>query len=39
MSSPFNEEKYKRLLEGLEISEVQLCELKADNGELRIDAE
>lgn len=39
MSSPFNEEKYKALLEGLEISEVQLCELKADNGELRIDAE
>ncbi|MBO4614270.1 MAG: restriction endonuclease subunit S [Bacteroidales bacterium] len=27
------------MLEGLEISEVQLCELKADNGELRIDAE
>ena len=36
MSSPFNEEKYKVLLEGLEISEVWLHKL---NDELRIDAE
>ena len=36
MSSPFNEEKYKRLLEGLEISEIYFSEL---NNEHRIDAE
>lgn len=36
MSSPFNEEKYKRLLEGLEISEINFSEL---NNEHRIDAE
>lgn len=36
MSSPFDEEKYKRLLEGLEISEVWLSEI--DLGD-RIDAD
>lgn len=36
MSSPFNEEKYKRLLEGLEISEVWLSDI--DLGD-RIDAD
>ena len=36
MSSPFNEDKYKRLLEGLEISEVRLSELDSYQ---RIDAE
>ena len=36
MSSPFNEEKYKALLEGLEISEVWLSDI--DLGD-RIDAD
>lgn len=36
MSSPFNEEKYKRLLEGLEISEVMYGDLDSYK---RIDAE
>ena len=36
MSSPFNEVKYKQLLEGLEISEIYFSEL---NNEHRIDAE
>ena len=39
MSSPFNEEKYKRLLEGLEISEVLFSELKIENKKFRIDDE
>ena len=39
MSSPFNEEKYKRLLEGLEISEVLLSEVLKDNETKRIDSE
>ena len=39
MSSPFNEEKYKALLEGLEIHEVLLSEIKTNNAELRIEAE
>ncbi len=36
MSSPFNEEKYNRLLKGLEISEIKYSQL---NTEHRIDAE
>lgn len=36
MSSPFNEEKYKALLEGLEISEILLSDVIKNN---RIDAE
>ena len=36
MSSPFNEEKYKALLEGLEISEIMLGDVIKNN---RIDAE
>lgn len=39
MSSPFNEEKYKQLLEGLEISEVLFSELRIDNNKFRIDNE
>ncbi|GHT18665.1 hypothetical protein AGMMS4957_01390 [Bacteroidia bacterium] len=39
MSSPFDEQKYKGLLEGLEISEVMFSELKITNYELRLDAE
>lgn len=39
MSSPFNEGKYKRLLEGLEISEVLLSEVLKDNETKRIDSE
>lgn len=36
MNSPFNEKRYKELLEGLEISEISFSEL---NDEKRIDAE
>ena len=36
MSSPFNEEKYKALLEGLEISEVYYSQIEKDN---RYDSE
>ena len=39
MSSPFNEEKYKALLEGLEISEVMLSEAKSITGDARFDSE
>lgn len=39
MSSPFNEVKYKRLLEGLEISEVMLSEVLKDNDTNRFDSE
>lgn len=39
MSSPFNEVKYKQLLEGLEISEVLFSELRIDNNKFRIDNE
>ena len=39
MSSPFNEEKYKALLEGLEINEVLFSELKIENKKFRIDDE
>ena len=37
MSSPFNEEKYKRLLEGLEVSEVKYSEIRNNNEEFRLD--
>ncbi|GHT16955.1 hypothetical protein AGMMS4956_20210 [Bacteroidia bacterium] len=41
MSSPFNEQKYKGLLEGLEVSEVKLSELLnyEDNENFRIDSD
>ncbi|GHU73341.1 hypothetical protein FACS189413_17610 [Bacteroidia bacterium] len=39
MSSPFDKQKYKGLLEGLEVSEVMFSELKIKNYELRMDAE
>ena len=39
MSSPFDEAKYNALLKGLEVSEVKFSNLKAENRELRIDAE
>lgn len=39
MSSPFNEEKYKRLLEGLEISEVWLNDVLNGVETFRLDAE
>ena len=38
MSSPFNEEKYKALLEGLEISEVMLSEVKECSYSARWDS-
>ena len=37
MNSPFNEQHYNELLEGLEISEVLLSDIKKDNEEFRID--
>ena len=37
MNSPFNEHHYNELLEGLEISEVLLSDIKKDNEEFRID--
>lgn len=37
MNSPFNEQHYNKLLEGLEISEVLLSDIKKDNEEFRID--
>lgn len=39
MSSPFNETKYKVLLEGLEISIKRLSEIRTDNPTLRYDSE
>lgn len=39
MSSPFNEEKYKRLLEGLEISEVSFKSVIDENDWHRLDPE
>ena len=39
MNSPFDEAKYKALLEGLEISEVLLSEVLVDNKNKRIDSE
>ena len=39
MRSPFNEEKYKTLLKGLEISEVMLSEAKSITGDTRFDSE
>jgi len=39
LSSPFDEAKYNALLKGLEVSEVKFSNLKAENVELRIDAE
>lgn len=38
MSSPFNEEKYKRLLEGLEISEVRWSYVKSHSDVVRFDS-
>lgn len=38
MSSPFNEEKYKRLLEGLEISEVKWSYVKSQSDVVRFDS-
>ena len=37
--SPFDAEKYKRLLDGLEASEIAMCDLKTDNEKFRIDDE
>lgn len=39
MSSPFDETKYRELLEGLEISEVLLSDVLKDNENKRIDSE
>jgi len=39
LSSPFNEEKYKQLLEGLEISEVMFSEAVSITGQRRLDSE
>jgi type I restriction enzyme M protein len=39
LSSPFNELKYKELLEGLEISEVMLSEAISITGDRRLDSE
>ena len=39
MSSPFDEQKYKDLLEGLEVSEVRLSNVVKDNFEFRIDSD
>ena len=39
MSSPFNEQKYKSLLKGLEVSEVRLSDVLIDNDNKRIDSE
>ena len=39
MSSPFNEEKYRQLLEGLEISEVRLSDVLNGVETFRLDAE
>ena len=38
MSSPFDEAKYNALLKGLEVSEVRLSDLKAENRTFRIDS-
>ena len=38
MSSPFNEEKYKQLLEGLEISEVRWSYVKSHSDVVRFDS-
>jgi restriction endonuclease S subunit len=39
LSSPFNEQKYKGLLEGLKISEVKLKDVIKGNDEFRIDSD
>lgn len=39
MNSPFNEAKYKALLEGLEVSVLNLSEVLSDNQNKRIDSE
>ena len=39
MNSPFNEQKYKDLLEGLEITEILLSEVLKENFTRRIDSE
>lgn len=38
MNRPFNEQKYKGLLEGLEVSEIKMSKLKEDNRIFRIDS-
>ncbi len=38
MSSPFNEEKYKRLLKGLEASEIMFSYVKSQSDILRLDS-
>jgi restriction endonuclease S subunit len=39
LNSPFDERKYKRLLKGLEVSEVRLSDVLKDNEPKRIDSE
>ena len=39
MNSPFNETRYKKLLEGLEVVELNSSEFKKDNFEFRLDSE
>jgi len=39
LKSPFNERKYRSLLEGLEVSEVMLSEAMSITGEVRWDSE
>lgn len=39
MNSPFNEKRYNELLEGLEINEISLLELKKESCTFRIDSE
>jgi restriction endonuclease S subunit len=39
LSSPFNERKYRGLLEGLEVSEVKFSDVIKDNYEFRIDSD
>jgi restriction endonuclease S subunit len=39
LSIPFNEEKYRDLLEGLEVTEILLSDVLRDNAEFRIDSD
>jgi restriction endonuclease S subunit len=39
LKSPFDERKYKRLLEGLEVSEILVSDFFGDNSDFRLDAE
>jgi restriction endonuclease S subunit len=38
LNSPFDEQKYKRLLEGLEVSEISLVDLREKNRTFRMDS-